>query len=118
MADIGYEGVEGGEFWWTRLGSTWANAGIEGKHGPYAVGQFGLITVTTPPDAGRLGELFFTPDGETSAVFDVVELFGADAVADGFAVGHDSVVAVMSNFDESAEYPWIAKVWAGIPAGE
>lgn len=118
VADIGYEGVEGGELWWTRLGSTWTSAGIEGKHGPYAVGQFGLITVTTPPDAPDSSELWFTPDGEASAVFDVVELFGADAVADGFAVGSDSVVAVVSTFDEAAEYPWMAKVWAGIPAGE
>lgn len=118
VADIGYESVEGGELWWTRLGSTWASAGVEGKHGPYAVGQFGLITVTTPPDAPDSTELWFTPDGVSSAVFDVLDLFGPDAVADGFAVGSDSVVAVVSTFDESAAYPWIAKVWAGIPAGE
>ena len=118
VADLGYEGVEGGELWWTRLGSTWAGVGIEGMHGRYAVGQFGLITVTTPPDASDSTELWFTPDGVTSAVFDIGKLFGADAVADGFAVGSDSVVAIVSTFDESAEYPWIAKVWAGIPAGE
>ncbi|MDH3261942.1 MAG: hypothetical protein OEM81_02755 [Acidimicrobiia bacterium] len=118
VADIGYQDVEGGELWWTRLGSTWASAGVEGKHGPFAVGPFGLITVTTPPASPDSTELWFTPDGVNSAVFDVVELFGSDAVADGFAVGSDSVVAVVSTFDESAEYPWIAKVWAGIPSGE
>jgi hypothetical protein len=118
VADLGYQGVEGGELWWTRLGSAWENAGVPGAHGLYAVGPFGLITVTAPPDQADSRELFFTPDGVTSAVFDFANLFGADAVADGLAVGDDSVVAVMSNFDESAEYPWIAKVWAGIPAGE
>ena len=118
VADIGYQDVEGGELWWTRLGSTWEKAGVEGKHGPFAVGPFGLITVTTPTDSPDSTELWFTPDGVKSAVFDVVELFGADAVADGFAVGANSVVAVVSTFDESADYPWVAKVWTGIPSGE
>ena len=118
VADLGYEGVEGGELWWTRLGSAWENAGVPGSHGLFAVGPFGLITVTAPPDQADSRELFFTPDGVTSAVFDFANLFGADAVADGRAGANDSVVAVMSNFDESAEYPWIAKVWAGVPSGE
>ena len=115
VADIGYQGAEGGELWWTRLGSTWASAGIDGAHGPYAVGPFGLITVTTPSDAPDARRLWFTPDGVTSTVFDVLELFGPDSVADSFAVGSDSVVAIISTFDESAEYPWIGKVWAGVP---
>jgi hypothetical protein len=118
VADIGYLDTEGGELWWTRLGSTWANAGVKGRHGPFAVGPFGLITVTAPPEAPDSTELWFTPDGVQSAVFDVLELFGPDAVAEGFAVGSDSVVAIISTFDESAEYPWIAKVWAGLPVGE
>lgn len=118
VADIGYQDAEGGELWWTRLGSTWASAGIEGAHGRFAVGPFGLITVTTPsgePDARRL---WFTSDGVSSSVFDVFELFGPDSVADSFAVGSDSVVAIISTFDESADYPWIGKVWVGLPAGE
>ena len=115
VADIGYQDAEGGELWWTRLGSTWASAGIDGAHGPYAVGPFGLITVTTPSDAPDARRLWFTPDGVTSTVFDVLELFGPDSVADSFAVGSDSVVAIISTFDESAEYPWIGKVWAGVP---
>ena len=118
VADIGYQDVEGGELWWTTLGSTWADAGVEGKHGPFAVGAFGLISVTTPPDAPESTQLWFTPDGVKSAVFDIAELFGADAVADGLAVGTDSVVAVVSTFSDSTEYPWVAKVWAGIPSGE
>jgi hypothetical protein len=118
VADIGYQGVEGGELWWTRLGSTWESAGIQGKHGPFAVGSFGLITVTAPDDDPEAAELWFTPDGVKSATFNVAEQFGPGAVADGFAVGANSVVAVISTFDESADYPWVAKVWAGIPIGE
>ncbi len=118
VADLGYEEAEGGELWWTRIGSTWASAGIEGKHGPFAVGSFGLITVTAPEDDPEAAELWFTPDGVKSTVFNVAELFGPEAVAEGFAVGTDAVVAVVSTFDESAEYPWVAKLWAGIPAGE
>jgi len=118
VADMGYQDVDGGELWWTQLGSSWAKADIPGTHGLYAAGGFGLIAVTAPPNEADARELWFTSDGVTSAVFDFANLFGADAVADGLAVGAESVVAVMSNFDESADYPWIAKVWAGIPAGE
>jgi hypothetical protein len=118
VADMGYQDVDGGELWWAQLGSSWAKADIPGTHGLYAAGGFGLIAVTAPPNEAEARELWFTPDGMTSAVFDFANLFGADAVADGLAVGAESVVAVMSNFDESADYPWIAKVWAGIPAGE
>ena len=117
VADIGYEAVEGGELWWTRLGATWTNAGIEGMHGPYGVGEFGLVTVVMPPDDTESIELWFTPDGVTTAVFDAGELFGPDAVVDGFAVGSDSVAAAVSTFTESADYPWVAKIWVGIPAG-
>jgi len=118
VADIGYANIEGGELWWTRLGSTWESAGIQGKHGAFAAGPFGLITVTSPEDDSEETELWFTPDGVESAVFNVAELFGPGAVADGFAVGADSVVAVISTFDESADYPWVAKIWAGVPARE
>jgi len=118
VADIGYANIEGGELWWTRLGSTWESAGIQGKHGAFAAGPFGLITVTSPEDDPEATELWFTPDGVESAAFNVAELFGPGAVADGFAVGADSVVAVISTFDESADYPWVAKIWTGLPAGE
>ncbi len=118
VADIGYQGVEGGELWWTRLGSTWESAGIQGKHGPFAVGSFGLITVITSEDDPEAAELWFTPDGVKSAQFNVADQFGPGAVADGFAVGANSVVTVVSTFDESADYPWVAKVWVGIPVGE
>lgn len=114
VADVGYGDREGGELWWTRLGAIWAKIEIEGQRGPFAVGPFGLIAVLDTEGA----RLWFTPDGVLSAVFDIVELFGTDAVIDGFAIGSDSVVAVVSTFDESAEYPWIAKVWVGVPAGE
>ena len=99
------------------IGSTWAGAGIDDAHGPYAVGPFGLITVTIPADAPDARRLWFTPDGVTSTSFDVFELFGPDSVADSFAVGSDSVVALISTFDESADYPWTGKVWAGVPSG-
>ncbi len=118
VADLGYEDREGGELWWTRLGATWTSVGVPGVHGSYAVGPFGLITVSATADTPDSTELWFTPDGASSAVFDVAELFGSDAVTDGLAVGSDSVVAVVSTFDESADYPWIAKVWVGIPSGE
>ena len=92
--------------------------GIDGAHGPYAVGPFGLISVTTPSDAPDARRLWFTADGVSSTAFDVFELFGPDSVADSFAVGSDSVVAIISTFDESADYPWIGKVWVGLPASE
>jgi hypothetical protein len=118
VADIGFQDVEGGELWWTRLGSTWKSAGVEGQHGRFAVGRFGLVAVTAPVDAPDSTELWFTPDGVKSAVFNVADLFGPDAATDGLAVGVDSVVAVVSTFDESAEYPWVARVWVGVPLGE
>jgi hypothetical protein len=114
VADLGYTDREGGELWWTRLGATWAQIEIDGLHGPFAVGPFGLITFLD----GEQARLWFTPDGDLSIEFDIGELFGTDAAVDGFAVGEDSVVAVVSTFDESADYPWIAKVWTGVPAGE
>jgi hypothetical protein len=113
VADIAHADGESRELWWTRLGATWARIEIEGRRGPFAVGPFGLIAALDTEPA----RLWFTPDGVLSAVFDISELFGADAAVDGFAVGRDSVVAVVSTFDEGADYPWIAKVWAGVPAG-
>jgi hypothetical protein len=39
----------------------------------------------------------------TSTSFDVIELFASDSVAGSFAVGSDSVVALIATFDESAD---------------